>query len=400
MKVLTAAQMREVDRLTTERFGVPSLQLMENAGTRIVEFMQAQFAGLLKRRVVILCGKGNNGGDGLVVARVLKRLGVHPTVFLFAPAETMKGDAAVNLARWRETSGELRVITGAAEWEAAKSALAAADIVVDALLGTGLTGPVEGLNRAVIEDVNALPPTVQVVAVDTPSGLPSDAAADSGPVVAADYTVTFTAPKLGQLLPANCDRVGKLIVRGIGTPAQLLEEDPQLKLHLLEPGEFGSLPLGRRPDAHKGDYGHALIVAGSRGKTGAAVLAAFGALRAGAGLVTVAAPDDVLPIVASGMPEMMTAPLLGTEAGSISFRNLDYGRFAELTKDKNVLAIGPGGSQHPETQQFVRAVIAECPLPLVVDADGLNAFAGRADELKSRKAAHLAITPHPGEMAR
>ena len=400
MKVLTAAQIREMDRLTTQRYGIPSLQLMENAGARVVEFLQMQFADLPRRRAVILCGKGNNGGDGLVVARLLKQKGVGAKVFLFAPIEAVKGDAAVNLARWRETSGELQVVTRAAEWEVAKSALAAADLVVDALLGTGLSGPVEGLLRSVVEDVNHLARTALVVAVDIPSGLASDSADFCGPVIAAHYTITFTAPKVGQLLSPNGECVGRLLVRGIGTPEQLLEEDPEIKLHWLEPGEFRSLALRRRPDAHKGDYGHALIVAGSRGKTGAAILAAWGAMRAGAGLVTVATSDNVLPIVASGMPEMMTAPLISTEAGSIGLRTLDYGRFAELTTGKNILAVGPGLSTHPETQQFVRTVVAESRLPIILDADALNAFVGRADEWNGRSGPVLALTPHPGEMAR
>ncbi len=205
MKVLTATQMREVDRLTTERFGVPSLQLMENAGSGTVEFLEAQFGDLFKRKIVVLCGKGNNGGDGLVAARLLKRQGAQPKVFLFAAPDALRGDAAVNLKRWQEASGELQVVTAAAEWEQAKSTLAAADIVLDALLGTGLSGPVEGLLRGVIEDVNRLPRTVQVVAVDTPSGLPSDLTDGGGPVVRADYTVTFTAPKVGQLVSRDCD---------------------------------------------------------------------------------------------------------------------------------------------------------------------------------------------------
>ncbi len=400
MKVLTAVQMHEADRLTTERFGIPSLQLMENAGAGVVAFLQAQLGDLLKRRIVVLCGKGNNGGDGLVVARLLKRLGCSPSVFLFAAAEAARGDAAVNLKRWQELGGELRLVAEESDWQASRGMLATADLVVDALLGTGLSGPVEGLLRAVIEDVNQLARKAQVVAVDTPSGLPSDTTDGSGPVVRADYTVTFTAPKMGQLVSINCGCVGKLLVREIGTPRQLLDEDPQLKLHWLEAGEFRSLPLRRRPDAHKGDYGHALIVAGSVGKTGAAVLAASGALRVGAGLVTVATPADALPIVASGLPEMMTAPLLGTETGSISLRNLDYGRFAELMKDKSVVAIGPGLSTHQETQQFVRTVLKDCPLPVVLDADGLNAFVGHAEELSGRKTPALAVTPHPGEMAR
>ncbi len=407
MKVLTAAQMREADRLTTERFGVPSLQLMENAGAGVVAFLAAQFPDLLRRHIVILCGKGNNGGDGLVVAQFLKRQGIDPSVYLFAAPDAVKGDAAVNLKRWQEASGALHVVTSTAEWEAGRGSLANADLIVDALLGTGLSGPAEGLLGAVIEDVNrisqARPRKTKVLAVDTPSGLPSDpssGAPTTGPTIVADYTVTFTAPKVGQLVGPQCDSVGKLIVRGIGTPRQLLEDDPQLKLHWLEPGEFRSLNFRRPASAHKGDYGHALIVSGSRGKTGAAVLAATGALRVGVGLVTVATPDDVLPIIAAGLPEMMTAPLINTETGSIGLANLDYGRFADIMKGKDVLAIGPGLSTHQETQQFVRAVLAECTLPVILDADGLNAFAGRAGELNERKTMSLALTPHPGEMAR
>ncbi len=405
MKILTAEQMRETDRLTTERFSVPGLQLMENAGGAVVEFLQSKFSDLAQRSIVVLCGKGNNGGDGLVIARLLRSRGAHPAVLLFASPESVRGAAAKNLQRYRETSGDLHIVTSAAEWESLRaSALAKAEIVVDALLGTGLTGPVEGLLAAVIEDTNdysrVRPRRAQVIAVDTPSGLPSGGTVAGGPVIAADFTVTFTAPKVGQLLSPDCGRVGRLLVRQIGTPRQLLEEDAQLRLHWLEPGEFRLLPLHRRADAHKGDFGHALIVAGSRGKSGAATLAAIGALRAGAGLVTVATPEDVFPIVASSAPELMTAPLVGTDAGSISLRNLDYGRFAELIRDKNVLGVGPGLSTHNETQQFVRTIVSDSTLPIVLDADGLNAFAGRADDFTKRKSEKLALTPHPGEMAR
>jgi len=400
MKVLTAAQMREVDRLTTERYGVPSLELMENAGSRVVEFLRERFPDLPRRKIVVLCGKGNNGGDGFVVARLLKQQGASPCVFLFAAPEAVRGDAAVNLKRWRETSGELRVVTGQADWEAAKETVVAAEIVGDALLGIGLSGPVEGLLRVAIEDVNRLCQKAVVVAVDIPSGLSSDTVATRAPAIHAHYTVTFTAPKLGQLLAPNSERVGELLVRSIGTPPQLLDEDAALKLHWLDPGEFRSFDVRRKPDTHKGDYGHALIVAGSRGKTGAAVLAGWGALRVGVGLVTAAVPGNVLPIVATPLPEMMTESLLDTEAGTISIRNLDYGRFSALLKGKNVLAMGPGLSTCEETQQFVRAVLADCQLPVILDADGLNTYAGRPEELKRRKTPALALTPHPGEMAR
>jgi len=406
MKILNSAQMREADRLTTERYGVPSLQLMENAGTGVVEFLAAQWPDLAHRRVVVLCGKGNNGGDGLVVARLLRRRGVVPEVFLFAAPGALRGDAATNYQRLSEAGGEVQIVKSATDWDSAKGTLTDADIILDALLGTGLSGPVEGLFASVIEDINRHSAKTNVVAVDIPSGLSSDAVSGAGvqecngPIVAADFTVTFTAPKVGQLLGPQSGRVGKLLVHAIGTPAEMLENNPQLKLHWLEPSEFRRLPLRRRPDAHKGDYGHVLIVAGSVGKTGAAILAATGALRVGAGLVTVATPEPALPIVAAGLLEMMTEPLLATEMGSISLRNLEYERFQEILKGKNVLAIGPGLSTHQETQQFVRTVVEECRLPVVLDADGLNAFAGHADELKRRKGPALALTPHPGEMAR
>jgi len=404
VKALTAAQMREADRLTTERYGIASLQLMENAGTAIAEFLSDKFAKIANRRIVVLCGKGNNGGDGLVVARLLKGFGAASEVFLFANPTAVEGDAATNLKRWQQGLGALHVVTSEAEWDSVRGALAEADLVVDALLGTGLRGPVEGLPGKVIEDLNDARAKrrsgMAVVAVDMPSGLASDAQDFGGPVVAADFTVTLTAPKLGQLVLPNSLGCGELVVRNIGTPPELLESDPHLKIHWIEPGEFRTLPLARDPAANKGTYGHALIVAGSIGKSGAAILAARSALRSGAGLVTVATPQEVLPIVAAGMPEMMTAPLAATEAGTASLGNLDYGRFAEILRSKSVLAIGPGLSMHSETQQWIRTVVSDAELPVILDADGLNAYAGIAERLNERRTPAMVLTPHPGEMAR
>ncbi len=410
MKVLTAEQMREADRLTTVRYGVSGPQLMENAGTAVADYLADTFADLSTRRILVLCGKGNNGGDGFVVARRLRERSAPSRVLLFAEPSAVRGDAAANLQLWREARGELRVVASPAEWAAAREILGEADLIVDALLGTGVKGPVEGLLASVIEDVNAWRdmrrarvrgacPRV-VIAVDMPSGLPSGSEDFGGPVIRADATVTFTAPKVGQLLSPRADRVGRLVVRDIGTPHQLLDDDPTLKLHWLEACEFRSLPMVRKADAHKGSFGHALIVAGSVGKSGAAVLGGRAALRTGAGLVTVATPADVLPEVAAGMPEMMTMPLLATKDGTASKRNLDYDRFHEVTLDKSVLAMGPGLSTNHETQQFIRGVLQRLSLPVILDADGLNAFAGCADELRTRKPALLAVTPHPGEMAR
>lgn len=410
MKVLTAEQMREADRLTTERYGIPSLQLMENAGAGVTEYLEKEFSDLATRNIVVLCGKGNNGGDGMVVARRLREAGAAPRVFLFADPGAVRGEAATNLQRWQQGGGELSVVTSAEAWAAARVDLDLADLVVDALLGTGVKGRVEGLLGATIEDINSWREKKTgrvrgacrrfVMAVDMPSGLASENEDYGGPVVRADATVTFTAPKVGQLLGPRADCVGQLIVHEIGTPRELLDDDARLKLHWLEPGEFCGLPLERKADANKGTYGHALIVAGSLGKSGAAVLGGRAALRVGAGLATVATPGNVLPIVAAGMPELMTARLLSTEEGTASLRNLDGEHFAQIAEGKSVLAMGPGLSMQAETQEFIRGVLRTTALPVVLDADGLNAFAGRAGELKTRKTELLAITPHPGEMAR
>lgn len=404
MKVLTAAQMREADRLTTQRYGIPGIELMENAGAAIVDFLHGKFADLKERKILVLCGKGNNGGDGLVAARLLKNSGCPSVVFLFANPGSVEGDAAANLKRWQQGLGELYVVTSEAEWESTRPALVEADLIVDALLGTGLRGQVEGLLAKVIDDLNEARSKRRgktvVAAVDMPSGLASDSQDFGGSVVRADFTVTLTAPKIGQLVLPNSTCCGELVVKDIGTPPELLESDPHLKMNWIQPVEFRAMPLKREQASNKGTYGHALIVAGSLGKSGAAILASRGALRAGAGLVTAATPLDVLPIVAGGMPEIMTAPLISTEAGTASLRNLDYGKFSEIVRGKSVLAIGPGLSMQDETQQLIRQVVGQTELPIILDADGLNAFAGMTDKLSERKAPGMVMTPHPGEMAR
>lgn len=399
MKVLTAAEMREVDRLTTERYGVPSLTLMENAGRGVAEFIRQRFPHLERRRIVVLCGKGNNGGDGFVVARHLLQMGAKPVVFLCAAPDEMRGDAATNRQRWQDAGGELRVVRDPAAWQSAKSVLGSAEIVVDALLGTGIRGPAEGLLAEVIHDVNRDGKDKTLVAVDIPSGLSSDAWNARGSSIAADYTITFTAPKIGMLLGLASSSAGQLLVRDIGSPWELIDQVGAGNLRWLESRELAVFASPRKPGGHKGDYGHALIVAGSVGKSGAAVLASWAALRAGAGLVTCATPEPVLPAVAGHTPEVMTEPLPATETGSIALRSLENGRFDGILKGKRALAIGPGLSTHTETQEFVRKVLTKRDVPNILDADGLNAFVGLAHELRNEKAG-LAITPHPGELAR
>lgn len=409
MKALTAAEMREVDRLTTERFGVPSHQLMEAAGKSVAEFFLEQYGyrnADPPGRVVVLCGKGNNGGDGFVVARYLREEVEQVNVYLFAKPEELRGDAAKNFQRWQEQGGGVTVLQSVADWEKAWGDISRAEVIVDALLGTGVRGAATGLIAQAIEDVNRLSRGATaarpawVVAVDTPSGLPSDGEAGTGPVVNAHWTVTFTAPKIGQLISADAGCCGQLVVRGIGSPSALVEETGKGTLRWAGADEFAGLPLVRAADAHKGSYGHVLLLAGSLGKTGAAVLAGQAALRAGAGLVTIATPEPALPIVAGAHAEYMTEGLPATDAGTLDLAGMHSGKFSELLAGKTVLAVGPGIGQHPETQEFIREVLAETELPMILDADGLNAFAGRGDLLAKRKARFLVVTPHPGEMAR
>ena len=369
MKVLTAAQMREVDRRTAG-MGIPGIVLMENAGHRVVEFLAERFAPLPAQRIVVLCGKGNNGGDGLVVARQLHTR-FHPQaldVVLLAAPEELKGDAAANYQMlaacgcpvWREIPAEARLAT----------------LVVDALLGTGISGPATGAMLEGIREINGGFPLAKVVAVDIPSGMPSDSGEPVGEFARADYTVTFTAPKMGQVLPPNCDGVGELVVGPIGSPPELYED---VWLSLLAPEMFEELLEPRPPGGHKGTFGHVLVVAGSRQKSGAAAMAGLGALRAGAGLVTVASAASAIPVIAAHAPELMTAPI----------DDLDH-----LVEGKTVIAMGPGLGRGPDIEALVTRAVAEFAQPMVLDADAL---VGHAFSLPGRV---RVLTPHPGEMAR
>jgi ADP-dependent NAD(P)H-hydrate dehydratase / NAD(P)H-hydrate epimerase len=400
MKVVTSAQMREVDRLSTQKYGIPSLQLMENAGAGVVGYLENNFGGLDRREIVVVCGKGNNGGDGFVVARLLRERGARPVAILCAGPEEMSGDAAVNRDRYRRAGGEITFARNLNDWKEAGKLLSRAEIILDALLGTGLRGVVEGWLAEVIDDINSRRRFARIVAVDIPSGLPSDSGEVAGPAVDADVTVTFTAPKTGQLLYPASQEVGQLVVVPIGSPRALVEECSDSQIRWLEPAEIASLDLRRRADANKGNFGHALIVAGSVGKTGAAIMSGWAALRAGAGLATVATPEPCLPVVAGQTPELMTEPLAATHAGTLSARALDHDYFAKILQGKSILAVGPGITTQTETQEFVLRLVRENSTPMVLDADGLNAFVGHRSELAQHKCSEIVLTPHPGEMAR
>lgn len=409
MKALTAEEMRQVDKQTTARFGISGAQLMEAAGRAVSDAILRELDNGSPRtgvRVSVLCGKGNNGGDGLVAARHLKVAGVEVEVVLFGDPSKMAGDAGENFQRWRSSGGAVHVVDSERHWEKVFPAIAGSPVIVDALLGTGLRGAVTGLLARAIADVNgisreatAVRPAL-IVAVDMPSGLPSDGEAAEGPVLRAHKTVTFTAPKIGQLISRDASAGGALEVRQIGSPAELVEEIGNGPVRWASVEEFVGLPLVRAADSNKGTYGHVLLVAGSLGKSGAAVLGGRMALRAGAGLVTVATPSVILPIVAAAQAEYMTVALESTSAGTMALENRAGTNWKEIEKGKSVLAIGPGLGTDAETQEEVRAIVRATELPVILDADGLNAFDERADELAERKSKFLAITPHPGEMAR
>ncbi len=389
MKIVTAEEMREIDRVTIERYGVPSLTLMENAGSAVAEFIRERFPHAL--RIAVICGKGNNGGDGFVAARHLHLAGKVVEVFLLANAKDLRGDAAEMFARLPVPAVEARSEEQVhAEFE---RSFAHADLLVDAVLGTGFKPPVTGLYAAAIQSMNAV--GVPVVAVDLPSGADADSLhPQSGDTIArAAWTVTFTAPKPVHVFSDLIEKT--TVVVPIGTPPEAIQSD--LGLHVATTDNFAKF-LGNRPlDSNKGMYGHALILAGSFGKSGAAAMAGMACLRAGAGLVSVATPKSVLTSVASYAAEIMTEPLAESEAGTVAKAALEH--WDELTKKMTVLAIGPGLTQHPETVAFVREALRRTTIPVVIDADGLNALADNTEILTKLKARTI-ITPHPGEMAR
>ncbi|HJZ73565.1 MAG TPA: NAD(P)H-hydrate dehydratase [Vicinamibacterales bacterium] len=385
--------MREADRRTIEDIGIPSLVLMENAGRQAVAAMEAIYGDLLDRHVGVLCGRGNNGGDGFVVARTLVQRGVDVSVFLIGSVADVRGDARVNLEILGRLGLTVVEVADSQAWELHVSEVNDCTLIVDAIFGTGLKAPVSGFIESVITDVNAS--GIPVVSIDLPSGLSADSADPIGPSIDAGLTITIAAPKLPLVLPPGELRSGDIVIADIGIPGEVIEAVEGPRVDLLTRGAMRDLITPRTSDSHKGDYGRVLVVAGSRGKTGAAHLAAIGALRSGAGLVTVATPASCQPVIAAMAPEYMTEALLETDEG-LDVDEID--RLFEMARD--VIAIGPGLGQAKATREFIRQVVDRATMPLVVDADALNAFADAPDRLTGREGRDIIITPHPGEMAR
>jgi len=394
VEILTSQQMRHIDRRATRRFGVPEIVLMENAGLRVLEVIERLESDLKTRRILLLCGRGNNGGDTFVLARHLRNRGVPFDALLFGKRREVRGSALVNLRALERAGGTLREVTDRAGWKGARALLHGCDLIVDGILGTGLSRPVGGWLAGVLADVNAA--GALVVAVDVPSGLSGDTAEIPGPCVRADHTVTFVRPKRPHVLPPAEEMCGRLHVVDIGLPEEAVAAE-RVDLDLLSADELRSIVPRRRADTHKGDYGHALVVAGSRGKGGAARMASLGALRAGCGLVTAAVPAGLQSGFVSRAMEVMTEGLPETAEGTLASSGLD--RVLALLEGKRAIAIGPGLSTHPETRALVREVVRRARVPVVLDADGINAFDGNLAALSGR-GRPLVLTPHPGEMGR
>ncbi|MBW2133377.1 MAG: NAD(P)H-hydrate dehydratase [Deltaproteobacteria bacterium] len=394
MILVTADEMREMDRVTIEEVGIPGRILMEHAGRGAVDFFLERFPEAFERRIGILAGRGNNGGDGFVMARLLAHRGIPVTVFLFTDREKVKGDAAANLELVFRLEIPVVQVPNEAVFQKAKSRMKKVDIWIDALLGTGLKSDVKGLFKKVIAFVNAA--EMPVFAVDIPSGLDSDTGRPRGESILARATATFGHAKIGCVVFPGAEYCGELKVVDIGIPTSVTARVGP-KQYLLTPQRIRAFVRKRPPEAHKGNTGHVLVVAGSPGKTGAAAMTAMAAMRTGAGLVTLGIPESLNAAVELQALEAMTAPLPESKPGFLTDSALDA--INALSAGKSVLALGPGIGTAEGTVNLVCELVRTSPMPMVIDADGLNCLARDMDALKRRKA-DTVLTPHPGEMGR
>jgi NAD(P)H-hydrate epimerase len=384
MKVFTAAQMRAFDRAATERYGIPSIVLMENAALRVVEFLEMKFAPLSDKKIVVLCGKGNNGGDGFAVARHLLSSGCIVQIVFVGDPQHLSEDAATNYHALLAARG--------GEIQQAK-VLGDVDIILDALFGTGFSGEVrEAAAASLMEQVREA--NAVCVALDLPSGLNADTGDAASQAIRADHTITFAAPKRGLFLRGGLEKCGEVWVGSIGTsPEQMLHTQTGCECITCE---TASALLPQRPlDSHKGEAGRVLLIGGSIGMSGASILAAHAVLKSGAGLCIAALPEKILPTFAAAFPEATSHPLPCSEAGQLIEEAIDT--LPPLWENVNAVALGPGIGRNTSTLALVQRIIKECPQPLVIDADALYALRAVVDDVKNRKAPTI-LTPHPGEM--
>jgi hydroxyethylthiazole kinase-like uncharacterized protein yjeF len=392
-KIVTGAQMQELDRRTIGEARIPGTVLMERAGAGLATGIEEIFGSPRGKRITILCGKGNNGGDGFVAARLLRRRQAQVRILTLTPVSELSRDAATMYRQFIRAAGKSAVQPYRSTSQALPL-LRESDILIDALLGTGLSSDVTGRYGDAIDNINDA--GRPVVAVDLPSGLHADTGAILGRAVRATLTVTFGLPKLGLYQNHGIDLAGSIRIVDIGIPSAYIDAVASRTMLMTPAFVRTSLPA-RRPSSHKGTFGHAGIIAGSVGKTGAAAMAAQAALRIGAGLVTVAVPSSVNDVLEAKLLEAMTVPM--PETKSRTFARSAFDRLTAFIAARTAIAIGPGLSTHPETVELVQALTKQLDRPAVLDADALNALAGRASMLTACKTPPI-LTPHPGEMAR
>jgi hydroxyethylthiazole kinase-like uncharacterized protein yjeF len=394
MFVATAEQMRALDWETIQGVGVPGVVLMENAGRGAACVISHLYPDMASRRVAVICGKGNNGGDGFVIARCLIQQGAQVQVYLGASRDQISGDARVFLEILQNLGVSIQQVPADVKSPGREVLWSSYSLVIDALLGTGIHSKVRGTYRRLIEDMNRS--EADIVAVDIPSGLSADHGMPLGAAVEADVTITFGLPKVGQFLYPGRELCGDLWVVDIGIPHQVIEKK-SFPYRLITPQVLKGVIGHRSKEAHKGHFGHVLVLAGSAGKTGAGVMASEAALRVGAGLVTMGLPKSLNSAMEARLTEVMTLPLPETAHQSLSREAM--GEIMDALEGKTCVALGPGVSTMGETPEMVRELVRRIPLPVVVDADGLNALCGHLDALQKAPAPRL-LTPHPGEMGR
>ncbi len=388
--IVSVQEMRAVDRLSIEELKIPALLLMENAGLKTAQAIARHFGPMAQKNVCIICGKGNNGGDGFVVGRHLSRMGARVEIFSTARAEDLKGEAAANRTIAESLGLPIHDISAIEQLVPSSPP----DLLVDALLGTGIRGEVSGFYREIIEWLNRQ--KAPVAAVDTPSGLNCETGVVAGAAVRAELTVTMGNVKTGQLFFPAREHQGRLFVADLNATDPILRKTNTGKFLVTPEDVAGFLP--KRPgDAYKNTFGKVLVVAGSTGLTGAATMASLSALRSGAGMVVLGIPERFNPVLEEKVTEVMTAPLPETEAGSLDLRAIDA--LDPWLKWSHVLALGPGLSTHPQTRAFVKAFLRKVDKPLVVDADGINNLTGEFELIQSYPS-DLVFTPHVGELSR
>lgn len=395
MKLFSSAQMASVDRRSIEGMGVPGIRLMERAGRAVYREAKMGLGGALGKRVAVVCGPGNNGGDGFVVARLLRADDALVRAYLLAEKAKVKGDALINMRRAMETDLEISEVVDGEDLKAMAAWIKKCDLVVDAIFGTGIRGNVTGIAAEAIDSINSS--SVPAISVDIPSGVEGNSGRALGSSVQAKATVTFGLPKVGHFFFPGKSLRGKLILADIGLPSEAVDAEP-CSLFLTTLGEASDLLPKRLPNAHKGNCGRVLIIAGSAGFTGAAAMTAYGALRSGAGLVTVGIPRSLNDVLGAKLTEPMTLPLPEVrKRRCLSLRAI--GDILLFEKKADIMAIGPGISTYHETVELIRRILVKGKRPAVLDADALNSLAGDISPLRDCER-ELIITPHPGEFAR